>query len=401
MKPIATALLLALFLCGLAAIHAACDTDGGAREILRLRIVNDYGGEIAASEDGGITWEVLGRVLRYTTQVNRKGYTASKWVTPGQIAATAVNAIHVNVGLNEQDDRGIIFSILPRQFLAPPKEYRSFLSPDSSIYTDIPAGEGIFGGGYAPFVGSPLYLRTPGDARPAEGSLVPMAAGYVPQRGEEIVILVLEPDPYPISIEFENREGGAISMRYGDGTQELLGYVIRPVRGVGRFEGALYTGIGRIRANHPGVVDISTSPVGLLGAFQIIPAGHSLSPEMHLAWERTQWMIVGPLRESSALWDGLMPVFYQHMRPDYLPGDLYSADWKSRLLERFLVDVETGDGWRPMPLRQLAPDPSAPLPDWADPALEEVVRVRILFPMGQRRPPLSRDDGQGGPAGRS
>jgi hypothetical protein len=210
---------------------------------------------------------------------------------------------------------------------------------------------------------------------------------------------VLQPDPYPISIEFENREGGAISMRYADGTQELLGYVIRPVRGVGRFEGALYTGIGRIRANHAGVVDISTSPVGFLGAFQIIPAGHSLSPEMHLAWERTQWMIVGPLSESSAatlrssgsslrstsLWDGLMPVFYQHIRPDYLPGDLYAADWESRLLARFLVDVETADGWQPMPVRRLASDSSVALPDWADSALEEVARVRILFPIPEPR----------------
>jgi hypothetical protein len=210
---------------------------------------------------------------------------------------------------------------------------------------------------------------------------VPIAAGYVPQQGDEIMIVVLNPEPYPISIEFENREGGAISMRYADGTRELLGYVVRPVRGVGRFEGVLYAGIGRIRANHAGVVDISTSPVGSLGAFQIIPAGHSLSPEMHLAWERTQWMIVGPLRESSALWDGLMPVFYQHIRPDYLPGDLHAEDWESRLLARFLVDVETGDGWRPMPVRRLAPDSSVPLPDWADSALEEVVRVRILFPI--------------------
>jgi hypothetical protein len=93
-------------------------------------------------------------------------------------------------------------------------------------------------------------------------------------------------------------------------------------------------------------------------------------------------MIVGPLNESSGLWDGLMPVFYQHLRPDYLPGDLYGEDWESRLLARFLVDVETGDGWRPMPVARLAPDSSVPLPDWADSALAEVVRVRILFPTG-------------------
>lgn len=376
MKPTGAALLLVLALCGLGAADAGRDTDGGGREILRLRIVNDCGGEIAASKDAGIGWQVLGRVIRYTTQVNPRGYTASKWVPAGRVAATAVNAIHVNVGLNTAEDRGVVFSLLPREFLAPAREYRSFLSPDSSIYTDIPAGEGIFGGGYAPFVGNPLYLEGAG------GVLAPMAEGYVPQQGDVIVIVVVRPDPYPLSIEFENREGGQICLRYADGRQELLGYVIRPVRGVGRFEGARYTGIGRIRANHAGVVDISTSPVGFLGAFQIIPVGHSLSPEMALAWERTQWMIVGPLNESSGLWDGLMPVFYQHLRPDYLPGDLYGEDWESRLLARFLVDVETGGGWRPMPVARLAPDSSVPLPDWADSALAEVVRVRILFPTG-------------------
>ncbi len=345
------------------------------REIARIRVVNDCHGEIAASTDGGITWCVLGHVVRYTTRVNDKGYTASKWVPAGRVAATAVNAIHVNVGLNIVEDRGIVFSILPRELLKTPNEYRSFLSPDSSIYTDIPAGQGIFGGGYAPFVGNPiLYMR--GHDAPQ-----PLTAGYVPEQGDKIVIVVLEPEPYPISVEFDNREGGAICLLYPDGTSRQLGYVIRPVRGVGRFEGALYTGIGRIRANHAGVIDISTSPIGSLGAFQIIPFGHSISPEMNLAWERTQWMIVGPVSDDSPLWEGLMPLFYQHIRPNYLPEDLYVADWRSRLLARFLVDVETEDGWKPMLIRRLAPLSTAPLPEWADQALEEVTKVRILFPV--------------------
>jgi hypothetical protein len=375
MHPRTPTILLALLACALTPAAAADTPVAGEHEILRIRLLNDCGGEIAASRDQGVTWSLLGHVLRYTTAVNTSGYTASKWVPAGRVAATAVNAIHLNVGLNTSEDRGIIFSILPRQLLAPPKEYRSFLSPDSSIYTDIPAGEGIFGGGCAPFVGNPLYLRRAG------GDLVPVADGYLPRQGDEIVILVLRPDRYPISAEFENREGGSICLRYPDGSQTQLGYVVRPVRGVGRFEGALYTGVGRIRANHAGVIDISTSPVGDLGAFQIIPFGHSLSPEMHLAWERTQWMIVGPLAEDTPLWEGLMPLFYQHLRPDYLPGDLYAPDWESRLLARFLVDVETDRGWGPMPVRRLAPDSSAPLPDWADQALGEVTRVRILFPL--------------------
>jgi len=383
MKPPRASFLLALLVCVLPAASRADSLPEAAHEILRLRIVNDAGGEVSASADGGLTWQVLGHVLRYTTQANRKGYTASKWVPAGHVAATAVNAIHLNVGLNEEDDRGIIFSILPRQFVAPPKDYRSFLSPDSSIYTDIPAGEGIFGGRFAPFVGSPVYTSGPC------GELAPVESGYVPRQGDRLVIVVLQPQPYPISVEFENWTGGSIRMRYLDGRETLLGYVVRPVRGVGRFEGALYTGLGRIRANHAGVIDISTSPVGCLGAFQIIPFGHSLSPEMNLAWERTQWMIVGPVNDDSPLWQGLMPLFYQHIRPDYLPGDLYGRDWESSLLARFLVDADTGSGWGPMPLERLAADASAPLPGWADQALGELRRIRILFPLtsGGQCPP--------------
>ncbi len=351
---------------------------GGAREILRLRIVNDRGGEIAASRDGGETWRPLGRVLRYTVRVNARGYTASKWVPAGRVAATAVNAIHINVGIDEAEDRGIIFSLLPREFLTPPGDWRSFLSLDSSIYTDIPAGRGIFGGGEAPFVGSRVFREM------EYGCLAPLEAGYVPGRGDVLVIIVARPEPYPVALELENREGGAISLRSADGSRRLLGWVIRPVGGIGRFAGSIYAGIGRIRAGHAGVVDVSTSPEGSLGAFQIIPVGHALSPEMELAWRRSQWMIVGPVEEESPLWEGLRPLFLEHLRPDYLPDDLYARDWRERLLARFLVDVDRGDGWAPMPCLRLAADPAAPLPGWADSALAEVARVRILFPLAER-----------------
>jgi len=377
---------LAVFLVGLAALAAGRGrveaegfSAGEAREILRLRVVNDSEGEIAASSDGGETWRRMGRVVRYTARVNERGYTASKWVPAGCIAATAVNAIHITVGLNEVEDRGIIFSILPREFLAPPGDYRSFLSPDSSIYTDIAAGRGMFGGGEAPFVGNPVFRET------EEGGLVPLGAGYVPSRGDVLVIVVLRPERYPVALEFENRDGGAVSLRYGDGSERLLGWVIHPVGGIGRFAGSVYAGIGRIRAGHAGVVDISTSPEGFLGAFQIIPVGHALSPEMHLAWTRTQWMIVGPLEEESALWEGLAPLFLQHIRPDHLPDDIRGRDWRERLLARFLVDADRGDGWDPMPCLRLASDPAAPLPVWADGALADLVRVRILFPVEETR----------------
>ncbi len=347
------------------------------REILRLRVVNEAGGAVEASRDGGLSWRRLGTVLRYTEQVNTRGYTASKWVPPGHVAATAVNAIHISAGYNAEEDRGVVFSLLPREFLTPQKDSKSFLSPTSSIYTDLAAGEGIFGGGDAPFVGNPVYVET-------SGSLTPLPPGYTPRQGDILVIIVLRPEPYPLAAEFDNRPGGEVTLVYPDGSHKMLGWVIRPVAGIGRFEGSLYTGIGRLRANHAGVVDISTSPEGFLGAFQVIPVGHALSPEMGLAWTRTQWMIVGPVEEQSLLWEGLRPLFWQHLRPDYLATDLYAPDWEARLLARFLVDVEAGDGWRPMPCLRLAADPTAPLPAWAEGALSQVTRVRILFPLADR-----------------
>ena len=106
-----------------------------------------------------------------------------------------------------------------------------------------------------------------------------------------------------------------------------------------------------------------------------------MSPEMHLAWTKTQWMIVGPLEEESALWEGLAPLFLHHIRPDYRPDDIRGEDWKKRLLARFLVDVDRGNGWEPMACLRLERDPRVPLPEWADGALGDVAKVRILFPV--------------------
>jgi len=374
MRSVRVTIYLALSLLVCCAIARADDAACDSRELLRIRIVNESDGPISVSRDRGNSWHVVGRVLAYTTQVNRRGYTASKWVPPGRVAATAVNAIHINAGYNYQDDRGIVFSLLPREFLTAPRNYTSFLSPDSSIYTDIPAGAGIFGGGDAPFVGSQVFLQF-------DGLLSPVRDGYVPTRGDVLVILVARTLPYPISAEFENHPGGAVLLCDADGSHHVIGWVIHPVGGIGRFLGASYADIGRLRANHTGVVDVSTSPLGDLGAFQIIPMGHALSPEMGLAWRMTQWMIVGPAADGSALWESLTPLFYQHLRPDYRPDDLASPEWRQRLLSRFLVEVDFGDGWRPMPALRLSPDPSAPLPDSAHTALVQAKRLRILFPL--------------------
>ncbi|MFH2033197.1 MAG: hypothetical protein ABIJ26_00640, partial [Candidatus Margulisiibacteriota bacterium] len=321
-----------------------------------VQIDNSNGGEIAVMRSG--TSEVIGHVVYPTIKVNSKGYTASQWVAGSQVAATAVNAIHIKV-----DDAKTIFSILPVEFgetqsIASLRGYRSYLSPDSSIYTDIPAGAGIFGGGYAPYVGSQVLIN---------GEKV--AKDQTPKEGDLIQIDIEPPSDAPKELVFENKFKGAVKLVHFDGNEEVVGEVLRPVQGIGRFDGTLYCDPGRIRANHAGVIDISTSPVGELGGFQIVPAEHAQSPEMKYARLKTQWMVVSAPSLFGPAMPGQPPLFRAYLRPDYMPDDLSSNDWYDRLAQRFLVEVRLdGKGeWQPMPIVGLAP--GYPLPESADSAL--------------------------------
>lgn len=272
----------------------------------------------------------------------------------------------------------------------------------TSVVTDIPGGHGIFGGGLAPPVGSPLSL----EARPEQ----PLAADYVPAEGDRLVIRVLEP-PRRISwLEFDNSFGGLITLRYADGGEKIIGTVLRPVVGVGRFEGTRDAARGRIRANHPGVIDISTSPYGMVGGFQIVPSGHADSPEVTYIRTGTQWMVVGPLNTLEPTWEGVAPLFAGYLSPSYRPDDLLHEDWMRRLLSRAQVQVRFGDGdWELMPHIAIDPDaredadtrnrgrdglwrvhgsldPYTPLTGRAGDALAGVTRLRIILPRAQYWP---------------
>jgi hypothetical protein len=340
-------------------------------EMFRLIIVNDKGGEISASKDGGKTWTQIGKVLRYCEKTEPKGYTASKWVTPVHVAATAVNALHITTDYDPVKDLGTVFSIIPKEINT---GNTSFLSPQAAIETDIRAGTGIFGGGWAPLVGNRIWVERKGVNQQAE-------RGYVPARGDIITIIVERYAKVPAQVVFENHPGGVIWMQMTDGSRTAIGYVVRSVHGVGRFIGGIYADTGRIRANHAGVIDVTCSKLGELAGFQIIPVGHAHSPEMFRALTMTQWMVIAPLSPQQG-WEGIAPLFYQFIRPDYSPNDLYSDNWRERLLSRFLAEVRHGDGpWAPMPAFSLDPDMNKAFPDWANHALDDVTAVRILFPI--------------------
>ena len=340
-------------------------------EAYRIKLENKVDGLIAVSNDEGASWTRIGKVLYPTEKVSQHGYAAAAWVAPGRVSATAVNAIHIKTGSAETSRA--IFSLMPKEMLQPPDKYRSFLSPNSSIYTDIPGGTAIFGGGYAPFVGNIVMVSAP--AKP----VLQMAEGYQPKVYDTYYILVDKPVAYPKEIVIENRFGGPISVKYFSGEDKIIGEVLKPVVGVGRFEGGVFAGPGRIRANHAGVIDISASPIGSVGGFQIVPALHGNS--MNYVKKMTQWMVIGPPSVSDPSIEGMAPFYKYFIQPNYRVDDLEAANWEDRLLYRFLVQVKYKgeDEWQAMPIFSLRR--SSPLPWWANSALDKVTHFRILFPI--------------------
>ena len=352
----------------------------------RIYTVNRFGGNETTE---------MGKTLAAVGSVNPSGFTASGWGKKGAVTATAVNAIHLKVGQNPDTGFGKIFSVLPIEFVAfDATDYRSYFNQEASLFTDIKAGEGIFGGGFAPKVGDPLFISpspdSPADrqnlARAPSVTSFPLdygdrtfhawTPGLPPAVGDIIVIEVRRLAPVYQWIEFENKFGGFITAKLVEtGETTIIGQVYQPVFGVGRFEGSIFIGPGRIRANHPGVICISTSPVGEIGGFQIIPLEHAMSPEMKNARVLTQWMVVGPVDpRESPLWEGLTPLFSDDIYPSYISVSDSRFDDMSVFLERFLVlAMLKGDAdFRPMPVHI----------DREDEALLDLERIRIVFPAG-------------------
>ncbi len=353
------AAILAVF--GAVCTSLATEALSEGQEELRIRIVNTAGGEIGVSRNGGESWMPIGSVVHPALRVNANGYTASKWAHDSAVCAAAVNAIHIKVTNAADTGKGIIFSLAPAGAVVGAATRQA----SAVTGTDIPAGESIFGGGLGPYVNSPVYLLQ-GD------ELTPLPQDYVPADGDTIVIIRQSPATALRYIEFENKFGGLVTAAYANGEREVIGQVLRPVTGVGRFPGGVDADCGRIRANHPGVIDISTSPLGYQGGFQIIPREHASSPELWYVREKTQWMVVGPVNALEPSWEGVAPLFADFILPSFRADDITGRhdDWLQRVLSRCQVQARiNGGGWELLP--RIAFDPEAP-PDLSKPSLGKV-----------------------------
>lgn len=328
--------------------------------LFNILIENKKDGKIIIEE--GEEQKIIGTVLSAAGTVNRQGYTASGWARAGTVAATAVNAVHIKVG--QAGTKGVLFSMLPKELYEKPKNYKSYYDSSSAIVTDMPAGTLMFGGEFSPFVGNKVFL-VKGEER------IPIPEDYSPVEGDTVEIHVEQPLMLPEEIEFENRFGGFIRLRYVDGREKVIGQVLKPVAGVGRFEGSVYADVGRIRANHTGVICVSTSPVGKIGGFQIIPDNHGMSPEMKFARLLTQWMVVGPPSVDDPSTEGTAPLFSYFIRPVYFPLGQRGRTL-DQMLDMYIAQARINGGeWQRMPA----------VTGRVDDALVDVTHIRILFPL--------------------
>jgi len=305
-----------------------------AQEELRIRLENRPGGTIAVSRDADTSWLTIGQVISPANAVNQHSYNASRWVPDSTVAASAVNAIHIKVANAAETGYGITFSLVPAGEVigAATRKYSSV------IVTDMLPGTELFGG-LGPQVGSPVYVED------ADGKPGKLAGDYHPAIGDVLTIVRQQPPRRVRYIDFANEFGGDITVTYADGSHEVIGLVMRPVCGIGRFEGTRYAAAG---------------PYGLVGGFQIIPADHANDAEVSYIKTNTQWMVVGP-RHHNESWKGAAPLFSGYLYPSYRPDDLTGgyANWLQRTLSRCQVLAKTGEGdWDLLP--RIALDPQAP-----------------------------------------
>lgn len=330
-------------------------------EVCRIRIGNRPDGLVQVSTDAGRTYSTVGRV-KVAANSRITGFAAASYTPRGAVAASATHGIRIKTGQAAlgigKAQQPLMFSITPAEFGVIPKRYGGHQPRSAQILTDIPAGRSIFRN-QAPRVGSAVHIED-------QESLRELPEDYLPTGGETFVILVRQPRDTPRDIVFENRVGGKVTANWPDGGSEILTTVLRPVVGVGRYDGTTFTGTGAINTNHGGVITIGTAPVCPPGTKEggVVETrgGFMIQPSYHAREQREtspQVMVIGPANSPGPLLEGKPPLFLEHISLSSYPAHARGS---------CRVEVRVGDGdWQPPPAAV----------GKADRALAKVSEIRI------------------------
>ena len=321
----------------------AGDFDGPTQELYRIRIRNSPGGFVQVSTDAGRTYSALGRV-KFAANARIIGFAAASYVPEGTVAATSVHGIRIKTGQSAlgigKAQKPFVFSVTPAEYAVIPRGYGGHQPRSSSILTDIHAGHAIFRN-LSPFAGSPVFIED-------HGSLRPLPEDYIPEVGKVYVIQVLRPVRVPSEIDFDNRAGGKVTVIWPDGSTEVIADVDRPMRGIGRYDGTTFTGVGAVNTNHGGVITLSTAPLCPEGTKEggdvETRGGFMIQPYYHVCEQgetSPQVMVVGPNDRTKPALEGTPPLFRGYIGLAYFPGHLANS-------YRFEVRIDDGD-WEPPP----------------------------------------------------
>ena len=346
---VGTRIIMKKFLVAVILVLSFSSCSWSSASFIELRIPCEVNAQVRAIMPSGEKVS-LGKVLMTPVKTNWPAYTASKWSTPSSVCASAVNAIHILV--NVQEGRGRIISLVPAVTIAPAAVQGAFFS------LDMPAGTGIFGG-FAPLTGSRVSVEHDG----LEHDLTD-----IPEAGD-VLIIRTELASRIFMLEIENRPGGRVTAWDNEGCK-LVARVMHPVNGVGRFGGTEFQNRGRIRASHSGVIDVATSKRGSVGGIQIMPLKHALtSKEMLNAWNMTQWMIIAPLPGNLDL-EGSEPLFRKSLLPGTQLDDSLPDIWSQYGRRPLVLCRRDGGQWEKMP----------EVSGRVDDALKDITHLRIYYP---------------------
>jgi hypothetical protein len=308
----------------------------------RIRVQNVVGGAISVSTDQGRTWNIVGRVTAPATD-SLMGYLASGYSQPGTVSATAIHGIRIRVGgLGSAYPK--LINILPAEFAQTPELFGGHISGVSGIYTNIPAGTAIFRN-LAPEAGDAVTVNYNGQEDE------PLPTDYRPNIGDVFTIVATRPANALREVDIENVKDGAVTVVYQDGTQQNLCYVVKPVTGVGRFDGTSYTGVGAVNTNHGGVITVSTAPISSSplfegdgaerrGGFQIEPAYHNSQTDEVGA---PMILVVGHKGQKRSVdQEGQPPLFHGYIDLDWDESDP-DHSWIAQIKSK-----SGGDTWQPM-----------------------------------------------------
>ncbi|WP_054950711.1 hypothetical protein [Numidum massiliense] len=361
-----------------------------------IQIENIEGGSISKIEPNGETTH-LGDVVvpAEGTYQASDGFWAAQYAkaiddTFGNVVATGVNAMHLRVAPMEhydpkmaQQGRDAVWK--PRLIsLLPDREYyKSGPGPHPGrIATNIPGGEKLFGGDASAYVSSPVqYKNSEGEWQSIDHYYSNHSYDDAPKH---LRINVYQPKTKHGKIKamvFENKVGGDVTIEYDRGYKKPIATVLQRVEGTGRFGGSEYADVGRVRANHGGVLDLSTSPkVGftwdeeLRGGFQIVPANHVVYSRYFLDLnylDRPQYMIVGHLGSTpdhlynpvyfdetlayDPHFEAVAPIFSSYIKPKQITTEVHVPEHAATKVQEkpikgqsthFVVSKDGGKTWQ-------------------------------------------------------